>query len=634
MASQSNFGLQYERGDGPTVQPKDDNDLIDLKPAGEEALVTPEPAKVGTNDVRYGAGASSHQAATQFAQLIRKRDQQLAQNQCYAQIQLQRQMIQQTQQQTHQHGQQQAQQHTQAIRKSGEATDQVHWSHTGRDIVVQQQHQHATQQVRKEDQAKAVQQIQQAPKRSPFILAVRQENEALLKGVPKAVHEQVVAMPTPRVQAGNEQFQPTFGQQPNATPRQAQAEAQARATWEQLCQRQREQRSEPQRSLNQDHARLPALQDGNQVRTGPVPQGTQQTPHNNSHFTPASRPHHPPSAAAAFLDHSSAPRVSTDTVIARTLKEQYPTMVLTIVAEYNCQLLAYAARGHAVERASDPDVALSQLSWKLYAPPARRLDGGDGGIGEKAIFSKYLYRWSGNEFIIYLVDGRDGMTAYPNVRNFYILSSHQDRTDQLILAVGKWSNDLHEEILVFDQGSWTKSKELYASVRDASWDNVIMDEEMKSAVIEDHLSFYKSRDTYAGLKVPWKRGIIYYGPPGNGKTISIKATMNMLYRQKPEVPTLYVRTLTSYAGPEFSVRQIFAAARRYAPCYLVFEDLDTIVSDSVRSYFLNEVDGLKDNDGIFMVGSTNHLDRLDPGISVGRLLITPLTKLFSSIPDT
>lgn len=40
------------------------------------------------------------------------------------------------------------------------------------------------------------------------------------------------------------------------------------------------------------------------------------------------------------------------------------------------------------------------------------------------------------------------------------------------------------------------------------------------------------------------------------------------------------------------------------------------MSDDVRSYFLNEVDGLQSNDGIFMVGSTNHLDRLDPGISV------------------
>ncbi len=63
-------------------------------------------------------------------------------------------------------------------------------------------------------------------------------------------------------------------------------------------------------------------------------------------------------------------------------------------------------------------------------------------------------------------------------------------------------------------------------------------------------------------------------------------------------------------------------ARRQAPCYLVFEDLDTIVSDDVRSYFLNEVDGLKANDGIFMVGSTNHLDRLDPGISVRHLFFS------------
>lgn len=48
---------------------------------------------------------------------------------------------------------------------------------------------------------------------------------------------------------------------------------------------------------------------------------------------------------------------------------------------------------------------------------------------------------------------------------------------------------------------------------------------------------------------------------------------------------------------------------------MVFEDLDSIISDSVRSYFLNEVDGLKSNDGILMLGSTNHLDRLDPGLA-------------------
>lgn len=52
-----------------------------------------------------------------------------------------------------------------------------------------------------------------------------------------------------------------------------------------------------------------------------------------------------------------------------------------------------------------------------------------------------------------------------------------------------------------------------------------------------------------------------------------------------------------------------------APCLLIFEDIDSLVSPAVRSYFLNEVDGLESNHGILMIGSTNHLERLDPGIA-------------------
>ena len=121
-------------------------------------------------------------------------------------------------------------------------------------------------------------------------------------------------------------------------------------------------------------------------------------------------------------------------------------------------------------------------------------------------------------------------------------------------------------------------------------------------------------------------------PPGNGKTyvgpalshlfvlltlysISIKAMMHSLYARAEPIPTLYVRTLTNIYGPEHAISEIFSKARQQMPCFLVFEDLDSIVSDKIRSYFLNEVDGLLNNDGILMVGSTNHLERLDPGIS-------------------
>lgn len=86
-------------------------------------------------------------------------------------------------------------------------------------------------------------------------------------------------------------------------------------------------------------------------------------------------------------------------------------------------------------------------------------------------------------------------------------------------------------------------------------------------------------------------------------------------RTSPTIEALYVKTFNSFAGPEYGIRQIFLKARQMAPCLLIFEDIDSLVNVSVRSYFLNEVDGLESNHGILMIGSTNHLEQLDPGIA-------------------
>ena len=75
-------------------------------------------------------------------------------------------------------------------------------------------------------------------------------------------------------------------------------------------------------------------------------------------------------------------------------------------------------------------------------------------------------------------------------------------------------------------------------------------------------------------------------------------------RPKP-VPTLYVKSLGSSCD-EDDIRNLFKKARETAPCLLVFEDIDSLVSDNVKSFFLNEVDGLEENDGLMMVGSTNY----------------------------
>ena len=82
--------------------------------------------------------------------------------------------------------------------------------------------------------------------------------------------------------------------------------------------------------------------------------------------------------------------------------------------------------------------------------------------------------------------------------------------------------------------------------------------------------------------------------------------MHCLAERKPLVPTLYVRTFEGANGYQLSIQRIFDRARLTAPCMLVFEDLDSLVFDRVKSYFLNEVDGIEANDGILIVATTNY----------------------------
>ena len=81
--------------------------------------------------------------------------------------------------------------------------------------------------------------------------------------------------------------------------------------------------------------------------------------------------------------------------------------------------------------------------------------------------------------------------------------------------------------------------------------------------------------------------------------------MRSLASRPKSIPTLYVKSLGKSSDQD-DIRSIFDKAREAAPCLLVFEDIDSLVSDHVRSFFLNEVDGLEGNDGILMIGSTNY----------------------------
>ncbi|GJE96040.1 ATP-binding protein [Phanerochaete sordida] len=181
---------------------------------------------------------------------------------------------------------------------------------------------------------------------------------------------------------------------------------------------------------------------------------------------------------------------------------------------------------------------------------------------------------------------------------------------KLMKAVYDWANDLKDEIWVFEGGQWEKNKKLFKAVQSAHWDDVVLDAKFKDGLRRDTKTFFASKRAYESLSVTWKRGILLLGPPGNGKTESIKA----LLKETTGVSPLYVKSFTTRMGPEQGIRAIFEHARSHTPCILILEDLDSMLVPEARSYFLNELDGLADNEGILTVATTNHPERIDDAI--------------------
>ncbi len=115
------------------------------------------------------------------------------------------------------------------------------------------------------------------------------------------------------------------------------------------------------------------------------------------------------------------------------------------------------------------------------------------------------------------------------------------------------------------------------------------------------------------------KGVVFYGPPGTGKTLFARALATALKASIKVVSGPEIKNVW-HGETERQVREIFEQARRYAPSVIVFDEFDSLAGDrrglsgtesSVVNTILTEMDGLKENDLVFVVATTNHLDMLD-----------------------
>ncbi|PWW73214.1 hypothetical protein C7212DRAFT_285974 [Tuber magnatum] len=167
------------------------------------------------------------------------------------------------------------------------------------------------------------------------------------------------------------------------------------------------------------------------------------------------------------------------------------------------------------------------------------------------------------------------LEGYSIIRVHYFLHSEKRKTgiEDIALQTCAYAMELHQEILVFNNGNWSSGHALWKGVQKSDWKDVILDTTTKYRLRSDVENFCNGRDVFKHLGIPCKHGTVK--PPlspghTNILTISIKALMKSI-----SYPSLYIISFKSYIYEEYSMVAAFDSAQAFMPYMLILEDLES-----------------------------------------------------------
>lgn len=144
--------------------------------------------------------------------------------------------------------------------------------------------------------------------------------------------------------------------------------------------------------------------------------------------------------------------------------------------------------------------------------------------------------------------------------------------------------------------------------------------------LSELLSFLTKTDAYEKTGAQAPKGILLVGPPGTGKTLLAKALAGEAKASFITVTGSDFANRFIGAGKE-RVETLFKVARKNRPCIIFIDEIDSVAgnrssstSDGSKEHsttinkLLTEMDGFRNNEGVFVVGATNRIDVLDPAI--------------------
>lgn len=178
---------------------------------------------------------------------------------------------------------------------------------------------------------------------------------------------------------------------------------------------------------------------------------------------------------------------------------------------------------------------------------------------------------------------------------------------------------------VYVYGSWGWNAS-YAPLRPL--DTVVLDNGIKERVVADVERFLGAEMDYTVRGIPWHRGLMFWGPPGTGKTSLAKAVAERFGLDT------YFLSLSSLSDDKEFFRHVGDVRSKSV---LVLEDIDTASASGDREAakpdgerkavtagaLLSVLDGPHTPHGVIVIVTTNHPEKLDPAVvRPGRIDLT------------
>jgi len=147
------------------------------------------------------------------------------------------------------------------------------------------------------------------------------------------------------------------------------------------------------------------------------------------------------------------------------------------------------------------------------------------------------------------------------------------------------------------------------------------------AALQQVTAFMRNPQKYLALGAKPPRGVLLEGPPGTGKTLLARALAGECGANFIAVDGSHFSSMF-YGQGISKVRELFATARKHAPCIVFIDEFDGIgkrasgakvqggqsEENRIINRLLVEMDGFSASENVVVIGATNHVVNVDDAL--------------------